>query len=211
MQPIDKQAGVSPSPSQNYLIITISRRSGEHITLRPLQPDDAVRLGAYFAGLSAETRARYGPHPFDQATADTICATLDPSDILRLVATVPHDSEERIIAYFLLKHGLWDKDRQRYEQLGIALNPETDCTFAPSVADDYQNGGVGSLMMSHVLRVAAILGRTRIVLWGGVQATNSRAIHFYTKSGFVKVGEFFTDKNNYDMFLTLPSGGVTRE
>jgi diamine N-acetyltransferase len=41
------------------------------------------------------------------------------------------------------------------------------------------------------------------MLWMGVQATNERAVHFYTKWGFHKVGEFYTDKNNYDMILDL--------
>ena len=158
--------GCPTAPQPEYLITTVALRTGEQAALRPLQPEDAVRLGAYFAGLSAETRARYGPHPFDQATADTICATLDPADILRMVATVPHDGDERIIAYFLLKHGVWDKDRERYEHLGIPLDPETDSTLAPSVADDYQNQGVGNLMMRHILRAAALLGRRRVVLWG---------------------------------------------
>ncbi len=38
---------------------------------------------------------------------------------------------------------------------------------------------------------------------GGVQETNLRGIHFYTKAGFVKVGEFYTDKNNWDMLVEL--------
>src|SRR5438477_12711934 len=76
--------------------------SGEWILMRTLRPDDAARLGEYFAGLSAQTRARYGPHPFDQATADTICATLDPAEFLRMVALIPRGDEERIIAYLLL-------------------------------------------------------------------------------------------------------------
>jgi GNAT superfamily N-acetyltransferase len=195
--------GCPTTPQSEYLVATVALRTGQQATLRPLQPDDAVRLGAYSAGLSAETRARWGLHPVDQAAADALCATLDPADILRMVATVAHEGEERIIAYFLLKHGVLDRDRQRYESLGIPLDMATDSTLAPSVADDYQNQGVGTLMMRHVLRAAALLGRRRVVLWGGVQATNARAIHFYTKSGFVKVGEFYTDKNNHDMILNL--------
>jgi diamine N-acetyltransferase len=196
--------GCPAAPPPEYMTATVSLRTGEQATLRPLQPDDALRLGAYFTALSAETRSRYGPHPFDQTTADAICAALEPADILRMVATVPHHGEERIIAYFLLKHGLWENDRERYNRLGIPLDTETDSTLAPSVADDYQDQGVGSLMIRHVLRVAAMLSRQRLVLWGGVQATNVRAIHFYTKSGFIKVGEFYTNMNNHDMILSLP-------
>jgi GNAT superfamily N-acetyltransferase len=177
--------------------------SGERIVMRPLRPDDAARLGEYFAGLSAQTRARYGPHPFDQATADTICATLDPAEFLRMVALIPRGDEKRIIAYLLLKLGVREGDCRRYAQRGMPLDPATDCTLAPSVADDYQNRGMGSVIMAHLLQVARQLGRRRVLLWSGVQATNDRAVHFYTKFGFRKVGEFYTDKNNFDMILDL--------
>jgi ribosomal protein S18 acetylase RimI-like enzyme len=193
----------SEAPLPTFLTATASLRSGQPVLLRPLQAHDAGRFGDYLCGLSAETRARYGPHPFDQATADAICGTLDPTDILRMVATIGQGAEEKIIAYVLLKLGVLEADRQRYEVLGIALDDTTDCTLAPSVADAYQNQGIGSLVMRHLLQVAQKLGRQRVVLWLGVQATNERAIHFYTKWGFRKVGEFYTDKNNFDMICEL--------
>jgi GNAT superfamily N-acetyltransferase len=184
-------------------ITTARLPSGQEILIRPLRADDAARLGEYFLGLSQQTRSRYGPHPFDQQTADAICAALDPADILRLVATVPSLDGERIIAYVLLKMGVLEFDQRRYEQRGLPLDPGTDCTLAPSVADDYQNQGIGSHMLRYILQVAPKLGRRRIILWYGVQATNDRAVHFYTKWGFRTVGEFYTDKNNYDMILDL--------
>jgi diamine N-acetyltransferase len=190
-------------PLPGFLTAAARLRSGAPVTLRPMRAGDAARFGEYLGGLSEQTRARYGPHPFDPATAARICATLDPTDILRLVATIPVDGGERIIAYVLLKLGVLEEDRRRYEELGIRLDPDTDCTLAPSVADDHQNQGVGSLMMRHLLGVTRKLGRRRIVLWLGVQATNDRAVHFYSKWGFRKVGEFYTDKNNYDMILDL--------
>jgi len=192
--------------STDFLTAPSTLRSGERITMRPLRPDDAIRFSAYLAGLSAQTRSRYGPHPFDRATADTICSALDPTDILRMIATVPSAGDERIISYVLLKNGVLDQDRERYTALGIPLDPATDGTLAPSVADDYQDQGVGSTMMGHLLHVARAIGMKRIVLWLGVQATNERAVHFYTKWGFRKVGEFYTDKNNYDMILDLTTG-----
>src|SRR5207245_2263314 len=121
--------------------------------------------------------------------ANEICSTLDPTDILRMVAVLSYGGEERIIAYMLLKMGILEGDRQRYKNLGMALDPASDSTLAPSVADDFQNQGLGSLMMEHLLAIACVLGRKRTVLWAGVQATNDRAVHFYTKWGFRKVGE----------------------
>lgn len=177
------------------------------LTQRPLRPDDAARLGAYFDDLSPLSRSRYGPHPFDQATADAICAGIASDDILRLLGTiVGDDGQERIVAYFLLKRGVWEGDAKRYEALGIPLDPATDITLAPSVADAYQDRGIGSRMASYALETARGMGYRRVVLWGGVQAGNERAVHFYAKCGFRKVGEFFTDKNNFDMILDLSVG-----
>ncbi len=178
---------------------------GELLTIRPLAPDDSARFGEYLCGLSEQTRSLYGPHAFDQETADAICAALDPSDILRMTASVPRAGRERTIAYMLLKLGVLADDAQRYERLSIALNPLLDATLAPSVADDYQSRGVGSLVMKHLLHVATVLGRKRIVLWGGVQARNARAVNFYTKWGFRKVGEFYAHGlDNFDMILEMP-------
>jgi GNAT superfamily N-acetyltransferase len=195
----------------DFLAATAALPSGERITMRPLRPDDSSRFGVYLGSLSETTRSRYGPHPFDQATADAICTSLDPTDILRMVGIVSQNGSERIISYVLLKNGVLDEDRARYEARGIPLDRASDSTLAPSVADDYQDQGVGSTMMRHVLDVARRLGKKRIVLWLGVQATNERAVHFYTKWGFRKVGEFYTDRNNYDMILDLVPPRETEE
>ena len=184
-------------------------RFGEEAILRLLRNDEPIRLGKYFAGLSAETKRVYGPHPFNQETADSICETLDHNAILRMLATTMMDGkiEEEIIGYFLLKHGVWDNDSERYSALNILLNPEEVSTLAPSVLDGYQDKGLGSQIMLHVLDYARNIGKKRIVLWGGVREDNPRAQHFYRKHGFVKVGEFLSgpekQTNNYDMILEL--------
>jgi len=185
------------------LTIAVTLKTGEAATLRPLSIGDADRFAAYLEALSAETRARWGPHAFDGETARAICRDIESDDVLRYIATIMQDGTEIIVGYVLLKMGVWDGDKARYAVLGIDLNALSDCTLAPSVADAYQNSGIGSMMVSHLLKCAPLLGRSRVVLWGGVQATNERAIHFYSKCGFQKVGEFYTDKNNWDMILVV--------
>ena len=177
--------------------------SGETVCLRPLTTRDGFILGEYFLGLSETTRALYAPHAFDQATADQICAAINSAEILRMLVTSEREGQERVIAYFILLFGVRDAERQRYQKLGITLDPSTDCLLAPSVADDYQNMGLGSVLMNHLQHVLRRCGRKRIVLWGGTLESNKRAIHFYRKSGFRKVGEFMTGVNNYDMIVDL--------
>ena len=178
--------------------------SGQRVYFRPLRGDQAAELGAYFTGLSQATRRVYGPHPFDQETANGFCAALASARTLRMLAWVEEEGVECIVAYFVVELGVRAGDRRRYEALDLALHDKTDCTLAPSVVDAYQSQGLGSLMMQHLLRLLPRLGRQRLLLWGGVRADNPRAVHFYTKFGFRRVGEFQAgDTNNYDMIADL--------
>jgi len=118
--------------------------NGESIIYRMLQKEDALRLGDYFTGLSQDTRSRFGPHEFTYAMAQTLCDRIGQESTLRFIAVTDGDNgANAVIAYYLLDCGVSDGDRERYQRYGITLNPETDCKFAPSVADHYQNTGVG--------------------------------------------------------------------
>lgn len=73
------------------------------------------------------------------------------------------------------------------------------------MADAYQSRGVGSAMMPSILETVRRLGYRRMVLSGGTRAENHRAIRFYEKNGFRKVGDFKSggDIDNHDMILEL--------
>jgi diamine N-acetyltransferase len=178
---------------------------GTPVLFRPVLPGDAILLGDYFLSLSDQTKQRYGPHRFDRETAEALVATTDHAHTLRMIATVPSGMTEQVIAYIILILGIREDDAARYALLNLPLHADTDCTLAPSVADAYQSKGLGSLLLQHLKLVARRLGRTRMVLWGGTQATNDRAIHYYHKHGFQTVGEFQEPPghNNYDMTVDL--------
>ena len=118
--------------------------SGHEITFRPLEADDAQILGEYFLSLSAKTKQRYGPHPFDQPTAERLCANIDYTQAIRLIATVGTGAQVKMIAYFILIFGTTKSDEAHYQGVGISLDPKSDCTVAPSVADAFQNQGIGA-------------------------------------------------------------------
>ena len=201
LKPIDP-AALRANPS---LVSVTLDYQGAPLTFRPVKPSDVQILGDYFLSLSADTKRRYGPHPFDRATAEQLCATTDPADIMRMIATVSSPTGESVIAYIILILNIREDDARRYDKLNIPLNAATDCTLAPSVADAHQSKGLGSLLLVQLKRFARQLGRTRMVLWGGTQATNDRAIHFYHKHGFRTVGDFQEPPgfNNYDMIMDL--------
>ena len=179
--------------------------AGERITLRALRREDGELFGRYLAGLGEETRRRYAPHPLTLEQGIKLCHEINYGDTLRLIAVTEQGGKPEVIAYFILVLGVREGDIKRYRERGMTLDPQRDCTFAPSVADAYQNRGVASALMPQVLDVARRLGFRRMVLMGGTQATNSRAIRFYVKSGFRKVGDFVTEGNvnNHDMILAL--------
>ena len=175
--------------------------SGVAVMFRPLLPEDSQLLGDYFQSLSAETRQRFGPHPLDRSTADQLCATLNYAEVLRLIVV----TTDQVIAYFILQLSVTEHEQRRYAERGLSLDPATDCTCAPCVADAYQAQGVGSAVMPLVVDVARRLGRRWLVLLGGTQASNQRALHFYRKHGFQTVGTFEYPAGilNEDMRLAL--------
>ena len=183
---------------------SLTLRSGADATLRLLSADDADLLGAYFARLSPRTRDFYGPHPFDQETADRLCReTRTDTEAVRLVVTVTDGDGARIIAYFIVGFRMQESDTKRYAARGTPLDDRTDAYLAPSVEDRYQAAGVGSAMMGHLVPWLHGLGRRRLVLLGGVQQRNGRAIAFYRKWGFRIVGDFQTRAACHDMIATL--------
>jgi diamine N-acetyltransferase len=175
--------------------------SGEKLILRLLRAQDDEKLLRYFAGLSDLTKSYFGPHPFDAATVREIVRSLDPFQMTRLIAATPAD--DAIVAYVLVWAGLVPEDAARYQAYRLPLSGETDCTLAPSVADAYQSVGLGNFLMEKALRIARQTGKKRMVLWGGVQVRNQRAVNFYTKFGFERKGEFDTEVKNLDMIRTL--------
>lgn len=175
-------------------------KDGSTIKFRLLQQEDAELLYNYLNTLSAESRSRFGPHGFNRETVYNICNNLDADNTQRFIAL----NGENIIAYMLLKKGMIPEDAQRYARYNIFFNEHTTVTYAPSVADEFQNSGLGSKMFSIILEKLKQQGYQKIVLWGGVQATNARAVHFYEKHGFAHVANFWHDnKDNIDMVLSV--------
>ncbi|QHT71138.1 GNAT family N-acetyltransferase [Rhodocytophaga rosea] len=176
----------------SFYITTLKNNS--QVRIRLLQWEDEEKLLAYFASFSPETRNRFGPHPFDASTVHQICTNLEQDDIQRYIAETLDGKQ--IVAYMLMKHGTLEKDAERMHTYGLDTLGNA-FTFAPSIADSYQSSGLGSIMLTYIL---ASLPARKIILWGGVQASNQRAVSYYTKFGFHKVGTFeYHNGTNYDM------------
>ena len=121
----------------------------------------------------------------------------------------PEAERPEVAAYFILLLGLREHTAERYRNHGAPLDGLATCTFAPVVADAWQSRGVGSIVVAPVYDAARRLGFARCVLMGGTRAINHRAIRFYEKAGFRRVGDFTTHDpdgtpiGNHDMVLAL--------
>jgi diamine N-acetyltransferase len=179
------------------------------VLIRPLHPDDVDALTDFFLSLSEATRSCYGPHPFDRETAERLCAAADPEHPDRFVAILePQDEagvELGVIGYMILTRNIGQGDIRRYAEHGLELRLDACASFAPVIADAYQERGLGTQMARHVLACVPLLGLTQVILMGGVLHRNPRAKHVYEKLGFREVGRFYTpnreDELNYNMIL----------
>ena len=178
----------------------IQARDGRTAVIRLLQESDKEALYDYLQNLSPESRSRFGPHPFDQQTIDKICEQPD-KNIQRYIAL---DESNIIVAYMLIQQGMIEADQQRYAERNQFVDYDTTVTYAPSVADAWQSSGLGTAMVDIIENELKNRGIRHIVLWGGVQATNLKAVNFYKKKGYRYIASFWLDnKDNHDMIKEL--------
>jgi diamine N-acetyltransferase len=177
----------------------IQIKNNRLIELRKLDSEDFSSLSYYLSQLSPETVKWFGPHGFDMAS---IVELYKNSGIYFAYLAIDTEKSE-IIAYSIIKRGYLEHDSFRLQSYGLTLNANTDCTFAPSVADAWQSLGVGNSMFRFILSDLKSAHFKRIILWGGVQADNCRAVNYYKKNGFLELGEFEYTGRNYDMILDI--------
>jgi diamine N-acetyltransferase len=176
----------------------IAATNNKTIEVSKLVPEDIDKLCEYLQNLSAVTIKRFAPHAFDkQSVVDFYKAPVHWGYVAYEQATAT------IVAYAIIKTGYLEHDAHRLQSYGLLLNDKTDCTFAPSVADDWQGLGIGNNLFRFILSDLKTTGINRIILWGGVQADNVAAVNYYIKNGFKTLGQFNYNGYNYDMIFDL--------
>ena len=172
--------------------------NGNPITLQLITPSDYSTLSHFLESLSDDSKRRFGPHGFDTLSITEFYAQ---HTIYGFVAK--ELTSNNIIAYTVVKRGFWPHDEFRYIGYGLTMSQQTDATLAPAVADLFQGSGVGFELLKFTLAYLKNEKFERVFLWGGVQADNYKAIRFYERNGFVKLGGFEYHGYNYDMVLDL--------
>lgn len=168
------------------------------VSFRRLEAGDLDPLLSYLASLSDLTRSRFGPHGYDRQAVIDFYQGDDKFGYLAVSNT-----DGAIIGYSILKQGFLEHDQPRLSSYGLTLHYETDATFAPSLADDWQSKGIGKSFLQYILEHLPSPRINRIILWGGVQAGNERAVAYYLKNQFRVLGEFEYHGRNFDMIREL--------
>lgn len=156
-------------------------------------------LCVYLNALSAETVKRFSPHAFDLGSVEKLYKP--GTGYMGYIAL--DNASRKIIAYAIVKTGYLEHDAARLNAYGQCLSMATDCTFAPSVADEWQGMGVADELFEFIYTHVKEKGFRRIILWGGVQAANEPALKFYFKKKFKVLGQFSYHGENYDMALEI--------
>jgi GNAT superfamily N-acetyltransferase len=173
-------------------------RNGKELRLRRFTSADQERLCAYLDGLGSVTKKRFGPHAFEHNAIAEFYTDLTNQGYLAI-----DRATTEIIAYAIIRLGYLQHDCVRLQAYGLTLDQKTDCTFAPSVADAWQSAGIGQALLQYILSDLQQSQKQRLILWGGVQSDNHKAVNFYLKNGFKILGCFQYNGDNYDMMLSL--------
>lgn len=177
--------------------------SGEKLIIRPLEKEDEEKLAQLFKNLSENTKNFYtSEEPFETRAKEHIDA-INKYDKLRFVLEKTDLNE--IIGLFEFSFDIPPNDISRFENYAIKLTSNTDCRIGPLLKDEYQSKGFGSLVLPAILNIAKQFNKKRVILWGGVNKNNAKAIRFYEKNGFKNLGSFINQNKIecYDMLLNL--------
>jgi diamine N-acetyltransferase len=171
---------------------------GHNISIREFDHQDVDRLCYYLEHLSPASKNRFGPHAFDRKSILELYGDASFHGFLAI-----DEKSGEVIAYAIIKIGFLEHESFRLRSYGFLPDQFTDSTFAPSVADDWQSRGIGHSIFQFALSYLKKIGIQRIILWGGVQSGNEKALGFYRKLGFITLGEFEYYGMNYDMYLPI--------
>jgi len=143
-------------------------KSGVEVFLRPELSSDTEMLWEMFSTLSKRSLENL-IHPFTRERIEGWTNNIDYNKHLPILALIQENGKERIIGSASLSFHSQESVRHKAE-LGITVH------------DDYQNQGLGTTLIMHLLEIAQEKELKKIYL--RVDTENGRAIHVYEKCGF---------------------------
>lgn len=157
----------------------VTLKSGKKVDLRPEHPSDTEMLWEMFSTLSEKSTSNLAP-PFTRERIEKWTSNIDYDKVLTIVAAIDENGERRIVGSASLSLGTREVSKHTAE-LGMAVH------------DDYQNMGIGTTMLKHLLDLARMKKLRKI--WLLTDTDNERAIHIYRKAGFEIEGRLRNEKH----------------
>ncbi len=151
----------------------ITAKNGKKVVFRPEQSGDTEMLWEMFSTLSEESASNLLP-PFTRERVEGWTRNINYDEVLAIVAVVEEKRGRQIIGSASLRFNQREALRHKAE-LGITVN------------DNYQNMGIGTALLKHLINVARMRKLKKIYLQ--VSTANDRAINLYKKAGFKTEGK----------------------
>ncbi|MGB4772642.1 MAG: GNAT family N-acetyltransferase [Chitinophagaceae bacterium] len=156
--------------------------------------DHHTAIIEYLQSFDEQTARFFAPHPSDLPSIQSFY-----EDPLNRGWCAFDEVSGSLVGYAILRLDITIHDRARMEGYGFVSDSRIDASFAPSVAAGSRGTGLANEIWSRVLQYAIEQGRRRIFLWGGVKTENLRAIRYYERLGFIRIGRFLHEGENLDM------------
>ena len=173
---------------------TFTTKNGLKVVFRPEKPTDTEMLWVMFSTLSKKSASNLLP-PFPRERIESWTSEINYNEVLAIVAELNEKDNKRIIGSTSLRFNSAEALKHKTE-LGLTIH------------DDYQNLGIGTALLKHIIKVAKSKKLKKIHL--NVSAENDHAIHLYKKAGFVIEGTLHNEsfvnrryRDEYRMALFL--------
>jgi len=157
---------------------TLTLADNKKVGFRPIQSTDTEMLWNMFSSLSEESLSNLVP-PFTRERIEGWTGNIDYDKVLTIVAVTGEKDEERIVGTTSLSFNTHEIFRHKAE-LGVTVH------------DDYQNMGIGTAMLKHLLSIARM--KTLRKIWLLVNTDNDRAVYLYKKIGFEIEGKLSKER-----------------
>ena len=164
------------------------------VVFRPEQSGDTEMLWKMFSTLSEESVSNLLP-PFTRERVESWTNNINYDEVLAIVAVITDRDKQQIIGSASLKFNPQEALKHKAE-LGLTVH------------DDYQNMGIGTALLNHLIDIARMKKLNKV--WLHVSTDNDRAIYMYKKAGFTIEGKLCKEscingkyRNEYRMTLFL--------
>ena len=159
-------------------VTVFTAKNSMKVEFRPKLSGDTEMLWEMFSTLSKDSISNLIP-PFTRERIEGWTSNIDYDEVLKIVAVIKENNKQRIVGSASLKFNPNEHSKHKAE-LGITVH------------DDYQNVGIGTTLVKHLLNIAQLKKLRKV--WLQVNTNNDVAIHIYKKAGFQIEGKLCKER-----------------